>query len=158
MRYGVLCIALLALLLVGAGVNASADTTGLGTGSVRILSGIVASAQKKLPEIVFFSVSSVLHADFNSDGQEDDATIALAPKDMVNPDDRIFLIVHLADQPSPLIAEIPVNDEGLCSAAASLRLETQSTQRPVLVVDDGACDTFRFEVENTPAQLVVSRN
>ncbi|WP_027183151.1 hypothetical protein [Desulfovibrio inopinatus] len=159
MRHGLICVAIIVLISFGPRAGQADDTTHqFDTATMTKLAETIASATSKLPDIIFFNVASFTTVDLDSDTHADTAVLALAPKDMIQPDDRVFLIVRLTGSALPLIAEIPVNDAGLCAATVTLGLEKNASDRPVLVVDDGACDAYRFEVEGTPPRLVVSRN
>lgn len=113
------------------------------------------------PEVlrgVFWLPEGIVSADFNRDGLYDLAAVGLRPAAVGGTGGQVHVLLLPAGATVPLHAVLPIGPDSLCAAPIEVRVQSLPGAKPLLVIDDGACDAFRFGVEGSPAVLSVSRN
>ncbi|QJB56345.1 lysozyme inhibitor LprI family protein [Pseudodesulfovibrio sp. zrk46] len=122
------------------------------------LARLISLAGDQLPGDIFWH-PDVVSDDFNHDGIFDDAFLGIRTGQL--PDNTATAIMAVLIGGSDHIAHvaIPIDGQnGLCAQSISLRAEYPDNQSPLLVVDDGACDAFRFRLLKDQTTFELHRN
>ncbi|MBU1248442.1 MAG: DUF1311 domain-containing protein [Proteobacteria bacterium] len=122
------------------------------------LSRMLMIAGEVLPESIFWLPSSVVESDLDGDGAYDIAAIGINPGNYTEPESTVILIVAASGSENIAWTYIPVSEDGLCAESVMLGVDYPEGELPYLVVDDGACDAFRFRLNPDQETLELFRN
>ncbi len=124
--------------------------------------GALALLREKVPADalrgVYWLPEGVVSADFDQDGMYDLASAGLHTPGVDGGGGKVHVLVLLTGSTEPLHATVPIGGGGLCAAPVTIRVEYPAGGKPVLAIDDGACDAFRFSVEGPQLGLFFTRN
>lgn len=122
------------------------------------LARMLMEAGDRLPDTIFWNPATTLYEDIDADGIFDTSFLGLQPGEL--PDIiTAYLAVLVGGSNKVAIATIPVDgNSGLCAPSIALSAEFPEGEQPMLVIDDGACDAFRFRLLKGQQTFELHRN
>ncbi len=117
-------------------------------------------APAPLRQGVYWLPEGAVQADFDGNGTYDLAAVGLRPPDVAGNGGIVHVLILSTGSDRLLHADVPIGGNGFCGLPGLVRLEfPPHRKRPLLVVDDTACDALRFGLTaEWPPQLEVQRN
>lgn len=103
--------------------------------------------EDSLPTGIYWNSAGWASADFDGDGDYDEAFLGLLPGTLMQPESQYVVAVTLTGTNNLYWDRFVVGDDGLCSPEVELHVEYYVDELPVVAVEDGACDAYRIQMQ-----------